>query len=53
MYKKESQKDAFLEEKKAARESRAQEKKKEEAAIKVQSLIRGWLQRRRYTKLIL
>lgn len=53
MFKKESQKDAFLEEKKAARECRAQEKKKEQAVVTIQSVIRGWLQRRKYTTIIL
>ncbi|XP_014290363.1 ubiquitin-protein ligase E3B [Halyomorpha halys] len=53
MFKPEFQKDAFLEQKKAARECRAQEKKKELAAIKIQSAVRGWIQRKKYIHCIL
>ncbi|KAL1132531.1 hypothetical protein AAG570_010486 [Ranatra chinensis] len=52
MFKTESQKGAFLEQTKAAREERALEKKREASAIKIQSLVRGWLQRRQFCKTI-
>ncbi|KAK9513093.1 hypothetical protein O3M35_001362 [Rhynocoris fuscipes] len=53
MFKAESQKDAFLEHTKAAREERAHEKKRELAATKIQAIIKGWLQRLRYSRMIL
>ena len=53
MFKPEFQKDAFLEQKKAARECRAQEKRKETAALKIQSVFRGWIQRKKYINYIL
>ena len=46
-------KDTFLEQTKAAREERALEKKREQSAIKIQAIIRGWLARQRFVKLIL
>ncbi|VVD04422.1 unnamed protein product, partial [Leptidea sinapis] len=46
-------KDSFLEQMKAAREERALEKKREESAIKIQSIVRGWLARQRFISLIL
>lgn len=49
----ESSKCSFLEQTKAAREERAQEKKKESAAISIQAHVRGWLARRRFSKRIL
>ncbi|XP_049776175.1 ubiquitin-protein ligase E3B isoform X1 [Schistocerca cancellata] len=51
--KSESSKCSFLEQTKAAREERAQEKKREAAAILLQSHVRGWLTRIRFTKKIL
>uniref|UniRef100_A0A146L582 Ubiquitin-protein ligase E3B n=1 Tax=Lygus hesperus TaxID=30085 RepID=A0A146L582_LYGHE len=53
MFKTESQKSAFLEHTKAAREERALEKKKEEAATKIQAVIRGWLQRQKYSRILI
>ena len=44
----ESQKDTFLEHTKAARSERALEKKRENAAILIQSQIRGFITRRKY-----
>lgn len=49
----ESQKTSFLEQTKAAREERALEKRREGAAIKIQSSIKGFLARRRYHSRIL
>ncbi|XP_053625281.1 ubiquitin-protein ligase E3B [Plodia interpunctella] len=46
-------KDTFLEQTKAAREERALEKKREQSAVKIQALVKGWLARQRFTKLIL
>lgn len=46
-------KDSFLEQTKAAREERALEKKREQSAIKIQSMIRGWLAKQRFNKIIL
>lgn len=48
-----SQKTSFIEQTKAARQERAQEKKKENAVVKVQSQIRGWMARKKYRKQIL
>lgn len=49
----ESQKTSFLEQTKAAREERAFEKKRETAVIVIQSRIRGWAARRKYSKKIM
>ncbi|XP_059216433.1 ubiquitin-protein ligase E3B [Stomoxys calcitrans] len=49
----ESQKTSFLEQTKAAREERALEKKRECAAVKIQSTVRGFTARRRFQKRIL
>lgn len=46
-------KDMFLEQTKAAREERALEKKREEFAVKIQAVVRGWLARQRFIKRIL
>ncbi|XP_013180712.1 PREDICTED: ubiquitin-protein ligase E3B isoform X1 [Papilio xuthus] len=46
-------KDTFLEQTKAAREERALEKKRETSAIKIQAIVRGWLARQKFVKLIL
>ncbi|XP_045491570.1 ubiquitin-protein ligase E3B [Colias croceus] len=46
-------KDSFLEQMKAAREERALEKKREQSAIKIQAIVRGWLARQKFIKLIL
>ncbi|CAH2240226.1 jg1784 [Pararge aegeria aegeria] len=46
-------KDSFLEQTKAAREERALEKKREQSAIQIQAIVRGWLARHRFVKLIL
>ncbi|XP_045532186.1 ubiquitin-protein ligase E3B [Pieris brassicae] len=46
-------KDSFLEQMKAAREERALEKKREQSATKIQAIVRGWLVRQRFIKLIL
>ncbi|XP_055376803.1 ubiquitin-protein ligase E3B isoform X2 [Condylostylus longicornis] len=43
-------KESFLEEKKAAREERALEKKRENAAICIQAQIRGFISRQKYKK---
>lgn len=43
----------FLEQTKAAREERALEKKKETAIILIQSNVRGWLTRIKFTRHIL
>lgn len=48
----ESQKSSFLEQTKAAREERALEKKREGAAIRIQSSVKGFLARRRFQKRI-
>ncbi|KAF6203973.1 hypothetical protein GE061_002311 [Apolygus lucorum] len=53
MFKTESQKSAFLEHTKAAREERALEKKKEQAATKIQAVIKGWLQRQKYSRILI
>ncbi|XP_054278321.1 ubiquitin-protein ligase E3B-like [Macrosteles quadrilineatus] len=53
MFKPESQKGTFLEQTKAAREERALEKRRENAAVSIQAHIRGWIARRDFTKLIL
>uniref|UniRef100_A0A1B6LAX7 Ubiquitin-protein ligase E3B n=1 Tax=Graphocephala atropunctata TaxID=36148 RepID=A0A1B6LAX7_9HEMI len=53
MFKPESQKGTFLEQTKAAREERALEKKRENAAITIQAHIRGWLARCQFRLLIL
>lgn len=49
----ESQKTSFLEQTKAARAERAFEKKRETAAIVIQSRIRGWSTRKKYLSQIL
>lgn len=46
-------KDTFLEQTKAAREERALEKKREQSAIKIQAVVRGWLAKQKFIKLIL
>lgn len=46
-------KDSFLEQTKAAREERALEKKRELSATKIQAIVRGWLARQKFIKLIL
>ncbi|GBP60512.1 Ubiquitin-protein ligase E3B [Eumeta japonica] len=46
-------KDTFLEQTKAAREERALEKKREQSAIKIQALVRGWTARQQFIKIIL
>lgn len=46
-------KDTFLEQTKAAREERALEKKREQSAVKIQALVRGWLARQRFIARIL
>ncbi|XP_046964892.1 ubiquitin-protein ligase E3B [Vanessa cardui] len=46
-------KDTFLEQTKAAREERALEKKREQSAIKIQAIVRGWLAKQKFIKLIL
>ena len=54
MFKKtENTKGSFLEQTKAAREERAQEKKKEWAASIIQAHIRGWLARKKFCRRIL
>lgn len=53
MFKQESQKGTFLEQTKAAREERAREKKRENAAIKIQANFRGFLGKRRFCNTIL
>lgn len=49
----ESQKTSFLEQTKAARAERAFEKKRETAAIIIQSRIRGWVARKKYLEKVL
>lgn len=49
----ESKKGSFLEQTKAAREERAQEKKREWAATIIQAHIRGWLARKKFSVCIL
>lgn len=44
----EFQKESFLEQTKAAREERAMEKKRDNAAILIQSQLRGYLERKNY-----
>lgn len=51
--KKITDKETFLEQTKAAREERALEKKREKSAIRIQSTVRGWLARIRFTNIIL
>ncbi|PIK34771.1 hypothetical protein BSL78_28404, partial [Apostichopus japonicus] len=48
-----SKKGQLLDKAKAAREERALTKKKEEAAVKIQALVRGFLSRRRFQHLML
>lgn len=52
-HKTENSKCNFLEQTKAAREERALEKKKDEAAVVIQANIRGWLARSKFAKHIL
>uniref|UniRef100_A0A2H1VCW6 Ubiquitin-protein ligase E3B n=1 Tax=Spodoptera frugiperda TaxID=7108 RepID=A0A2H1VCW6_SPOFR len=49
----ETTKDSFLEQAKAAREERAFEKKREQSATKIQAVVRGWLERKKFVKRIL
>lgn len=49
----ETTKGNFLEQTKAAREERALEKRREKAAIIIQSCVRRWLAKLYYTKTIL
>lgn len=49
----ESTKGSFLEQTKAAREERALEKRKEQAATVIQANIRGWLARIKFQRIIL
>lgn len=49
----ESQKGSFLEQTKAAREERANEKKRENSLILLQAYVRGWYYRRKFTNQIL
>ncbi|XP_063241461.1 ubiquitin-protein ligase E3B isoform X2 [Bacillus rossius redtenbacheri] len=53
MFKAESSKDNFLEQTKAAREERAQEKRRLTAAITIQAHVKGWLARKTYTQEVL
>lgn len=46
-------KDTFLEQTKAAREERALEKKREQSAVIIQAVVRGWLARQQFIKLIM
>ncbi|CAH2073385.1 unnamed protein product, partial [Iphiclides podalirius] len=46
-------KDTFLEQTKAAREERALEKKREQSAIRIQAIVRGWLARQQFIKIII
>lgn len=46
-------KDSFLEQTKAAREERANEKKREQSAVKIQAVARGWITRQKFYKRIL
>lgn len=48
-----SNKGNFLEQTKAAREERANEKRRETAAICIQAYVRGWLSRKKFAKEIL
>lgn len=52
-HKAENAKGSFLEQTKAAREERALEKRREQAATIIQANIRGWLARIRFTNSIL
>ncbi|CAH0555010.1 unnamed protein product [Brassicogethes aeneus] len=52
-HKADNQKVSFLEQTKAAREERAFEKKRENAAIVIQSLVKGWIQRKKFSKIII
>lgn len=52
-HKTENSKCSFLEQTKAAREERALEKKKEEAAVTIQANIRGWLARVKFAQNVL
>lgn len=45
----ESQKGSFLEQTKAAREERANEKKRENLIVSLQACVRGWYYRRKFT----
>lgn len=49
----ESSKGSFLQQTKAAREERANEKLREDAIKRIQANVRGWLARVKYTKTIL
>ncbi|XP_035458501.2 ubiquitin-protein ligase E3B [Spodoptera frugiperda] len=49
----ETTKDSFLEQAKAAREERAFEKKREQSATRIQAVVRGWLERKKFVKRIL
>lgn len=46
-------KDEFIQKLKVARDERALDKKRDDAAIRIQSWIRGWLARIEYQKLVL
>ncbi|KOB78285.1 Ubiquitin-protein ligase E3B [Operophtera brumata] len=46
-------KESFLEQTKAAREERAYEKKREQSAVTIQAVARGWIARQRFYKRIL
>lgn len=48
-----NQKASFLEQTKAAREERALEKRREQAAILLQSTLKGYVARRKYQKRIM
>jgi len=48
-----NQKASFLEQTKAAREERALEKRREQAAILLQSTLKGYAARRKYQKRIM
>lgn len=48
-----SSKGSFLQQKKAAREDRAHEKRREAAATLIQAHVRAWLARVQFTKQIL
>ncbi|CAH0701610.1 unnamed protein product [Spodoptera exigua] len=49
----ETTKDSFLEQAKAAREERAFEKKREQSATRIQAVVRGWLERKKFVIRIL
>lgn len=49
----ESQKSSFLEQTKAAREERALEKRREEAAILLQATLKGFVARSKYQRRIM